>query len=240
MFFTAWSGGGAEVQSVAVQHFPRHEDVGILCWSIPEEGAGFISEIVVFQTGQNGDTKVLWQSRLDNSYSPVIRFMPEISVQGLPLALVEQKTGAGSAELYVIGKADGRVVRLDHIDGFQFDFERLDGGKLPYIIAHRDASILDVPEIFRWKGRKFVEDSASHPGYFRRLLAEDRRKIGTGAAGAVMVKLFRIADLSGDRTEAKKILDDALRRERARGDAANKETLRLILEALRSLGRGSR
>lgn len=238
-FWTVWSGRAVEAQSVVVQHFPQRDDVEILCWSVPEEGVGFISEIVVIQTTRKGISRLLWQSQLDNSYSPEIRFMPEISVEGLPLALVERKTGAASAELDVIGQAGGRVVRLDQIDGFQFDVVHLDSGKLPYVVAHRDASILDVPEIYRWNVDHFVEDSASHPDYFRRLLVEDRQKIAGDASGAVMVKLSRIAELSGDRTAARRILEDALRRERARGEAANKETLRLILDASRSLEQGS-
>jgi hypothetical protein len=238
-FCTVCLGKTAESQTVVLQHFPGRQDVGILCWSIPEERAGYLSQIVVFETDKQGTTRLLWRSPLDNSYSPQIRFIPEIAVHGLPLALVERQTGAASTQLDVIGKAAGRVVRLLQIDGFRFDVQRLDGGKLPFIVAHGDASILDVPDIFRWNGSRFVEDSPSHPDYYRQLLAEDREKLPANASGVVLVNLSRIALLSGDRTGAKEILDGALSRERSRGDAANKETLRLITEALRSLARSS-
>ena len=240
VFCAACFAGTARGQSVAFQHFPQREDLGILCWTIPEEGAGYLSQIAVFQEGRNGIARLLWQSPLDNSYSPRIRFLPEITVQGLPLAVVERQTGAASSQLDVIGKSAGRFARLLEIDGFQFDVERLGAGKPPLIIAHTDASILDVPDIYRWNGSRFVEDSASHPDYYRQLLAEDRSKLPANSSGAVLVKLSRIAVLSGDRAAAKTILAGALSRERAKGDAANKETLRLITEELHALTRGSR
>ena len=240
VFCTAYLGRTAEGQSVVLQHFPQREDVSILCWSIPEAEAGYLSQIIVVQTDPQGIARLLWQSPLDNSYSPQIRFIPEITVQGLPLALVERQTGAASSQLDVIGKAAGRVVRLLQIDGFRFDVQRLDGRKLPFLIAHSDASILDVPDIYRWNGRRWVEDSASHADYYRQLLAEDTDKLPVNSSGVVLVNLSRIAVLSGDRTRAKAILDDALSRERRKGDAANRETLRLITEALHALVRHSR
>lgn len=237
---TACLASTAEGQDLVFRHFPQREDMGILCWSIPEEGAGYLSQVVVFQATRQGIARVLWHSPLDHSYSPQIRFIPEITVQELPLALVERQTGAASSQLDVIGKAANRVARLLQIDGFRFDVERLENGKLPFIIAHTDASILDVPDIYRWNGSRFVEDSASHPEYYRQLLAEDRRTLPADSSGAVLVNLSRIAVLSGDRSAAKKILDDALSRERSRGDPADKQTLLLITRALRALTRGSR
>jgi hypothetical protein len=219
------------------RQFPQRGDLGIVRRSNPVEGAGFVSQIVVFQTNHNGSTRLLWESPLDNSYSPDIRFIPEITVEGLPLELVERKTGAASGELDVIGKAAGRVVRLTEIDGYEFEFTGLGGSEFPFIAAHRDASILDVPEIYRWNGSRFVEYSASHPDYYRELLAEDKKKMTTDTSAVVLVNLARIAMLSGGRAEARTILEAALTRERGRGDAANKETLRLISEALRSVAR---
>jgi hypothetical protein len=200
-----------------------------------EERAGYLSQIVVFQTDSGGEARLLWQSPLDYAYSPRIQFVPEITVEGVPLALVERQTGAGASQLDVVGKAAGRVVRMLRIDGFKFDVELLDGSKLPFIIAHNDASTLDVPDIYRWNGSGFVQDSASHPDYYRGLLAEDRAKLPTNPSGVVLVNLSRIAVLSGNRTEAKAILDEAFSKERGKGDAANKETLRLITEALHGL-----
>ena len=161
-------------------------------------------------------------------------------MQGLPLALVERQTGAASSQLDIIGKAAGRVIRLLELDGFKFDVEQLDGDKLPSVVAHTDASILDVPEIYRWNGTRFVEDSASHPNYYRRLLAEDRDTLPENSSGVVLVNLARIAALSGDRNAAKTILTDALSRERSKGGAANEETLRLINKALHGLEQDSR
>lgn len=229
----------AESQTVVSEHFPGVKDVEVLCWTIPEEGAGNLSQIVVFKTDRRGTTRLLWQSPIDSSYSPQIRFVPEIETQGLPLALVERQTGAASSELDVIGEAQGHVVRLVQIDGFKFDVQRLDDGKAPFIIAHEDAGILDVPDIFRWDGRRFVKDSSSHPDYFRKLLVEDKEKLPPDPSGVVLVNLARIALLSRDRTDARQILDGALSNERRKGDAANKETLSLITEALRTLPRGS-
>jgi len=240
LFCTACLGRTAEGQTVVLQHFPQREDVSILCWTIPEAGAGYLSQILVVQTDPQGISRLLWQSPLDNSYSPQIRFIPEITVQGLPLALVERQTGAASSQLDVIGRAAGRVVRLLQIDGFRFDVQRLDGSRLPFLIAHSDASILDVPDIYRWNGSGWVEDSASHADYYRQLLAEDTDKLPANSSGVVLVNLSRIAVLSGDRTRAKTILDDALSRERRKGDAANRETLRLITEAFHALARRSR
>lgn len=239
VFCATCFGNADENQNFVLRHFPQREDLGILCWSIPEEGRGYLSQIVVFQTGREGNARVLWQSPLDYAYSPRIQFAPEITVEGVPLALVERQTGAASSQLDVVGKASGRVVHLLRIDSYKFDVQRLDGSKLPFIIAHNDASILDVPEIYRWTGGHFVKDSVSHPDYYRRLLAEDKAKLPANLSGVVSVNLSRIAVLAGNRTEAKAILDEALSKERGKGDAANKETLRLITEALGALAGGS-
>ncbi|MGB8525086.1 MAG: hypothetical protein WCD43_19140 [Candidatus Acidiferrales bacterium] len=177
----------------------------------------------------------MWQSPIDNSYAPQIRFIEEITAEGLPLALVERQTGAASSQLDVIGKAAGRIVRLLQIDGFKFDVAHLDGSKLPFIIAHTDASVLDVPDIYRWNGGRFVEDSAAHSDYYRQRLAEDKIALPEDSSGVVLVNLARIAVLSGDRVEAKAILADALSRERSKGGEANEETLRVINRALRAL-----
>jgi len=228
----------AQCQNVVVRHFPKQEDVHILCWSVTQEGAGYFSQIVVFQTSSRGTTKLLWQSQLENAYSPQIRFIPGIMAQGMPLALVERQTGAASSLLDVLGKAAGRVVRLLQIDGFQFDVQNLDGGELPVIVAHRDASILDVPAIYRWNGSRFVDDSRSHPNFYRQLLVRDKEKLSSDASGVVLVNLSRISVLSGDLSGARAILADALSTEREKGSAANPETLQLISDELRALGHG--
>ncbi len=177
----------------------------------------------------------MWQSQLENAYSPQIRFIPEIMAQGIPLALIERQTGAASSQLDVVGKAGGRFVRLQQLDGFQFDVENLDGADLPVIVAHRDASILDVPVIYRWNGSHFVDDSKSHPRFYRLLLVQDKAKLPADTSAVVLVNLSRIAVLSGDPSGARTILADALSREREKGSAANPETLKLISDKLHAL-----
>ena len=228
-------GNAAECQDIVVRHFPQRQDLLILCWSIPEHAAGYLSQIDVVETDHRGIAKLLWQSPLEYSYSPQIRFIQEITEQGMPLALVERQTGAASSQLDVLGKTNGRVVRLLQIDGFKFDVEHLEGANLPFIIAHSDASILDVPEIYRWSDGRFVDDSASHPTYYQELLAEDRATLAENSSGVVLINLSRIAALAGDRNEARSILLEALSRERSKENAANQETLRLIKKALHAL-----
>lgn len=225
----------AQGQNAVQRSFPNQEDLHILCWSVPEGGAGYVSQIVVFQTDDRGSAKLLWQSQLENAYSPQIRFIPEIIAQGIPLALIERQTGAASSQLDVIGKAAGRFARVLQIDGFQFDVENLDGANLPVIVAHRDASILDVPAIYRWNASRFVDDSKSHPKFYQMLLAKDKETLPPDASAVVLVNLSKIAVLSGDLSAARSILADALAREREKGSAANPETLQLIAERLHAL-----
>jgi len=225
----------AASQTVISQRVPGQEDTVIVCWSIPDESTGSLSQIFVLQTGNDGSTRTLWQSALGNSYSPQIHFIEEIKVNGLALALVERQTGAASSQLDVIGRTAGRVERILEIDGFKFEVEHFGGDELPYVVAHTDASILDVPEIYKWNGTRFVEDSASHPDYYRRLLAEDKSSLSEDVSGIVLVNLSRIAVLSGDRTAAKTILTDALAKERSKGDAADEETRAIIIKALRAV-----
>jgi hypothetical protein len=56
----------------------------------------------------------------------------------------------------------------------------------------------------------------------------------------VLVNLSRIAILAGDRSGARTILNDALATEHSKGDAADKETVRLISQALRTLAPATR
>jgi hypothetical protein len=225
-----------ELRSVVSQSFPKAEGLGIVCWVVPEEDEGYLSQIVVFQVNDDGRPRVLWQSDLDPAYSPQIRFAEEISVSGVPVALVERQNGTATSQLDIIGKVSGRFQRLNQINGFKFEVEHLDGSKLPLVIAHRDGNILDIPAIYRWNGSRFVEDSASHPAHYQQLLSEDKAKLPLDSSGMVSVNLSRIALLSGNRPEAITILDDALSRERQKGDGSNKETLRRVTEALRGLG----
>ena len=196
------------------------------------------SQIVVFQTDRQGVTKLLWQSELENAYAPQIHFIPKILAQARPLAIVERQTGAASSQLDVIGNTAGRVGRLLRIDGFQFDVESLDGSELPVIIAHGDASVLDVPTIYAWNGSRFVNDSKLHRNFYRQLLAQDKARLPVDASGMVLVNLSKIAELSGDLTEAKAILNDAQSREQKKGSEASAETLRLISERRRALTNG--
>src|SRR5579863_1426905 len=230
-----WPGNAADCQSIVVQHFPQRQDMLILCWSISEHTAGGLSQIHVIETDNRGIAKLLCQSPLEYSYSPQIRFIPEITQQGIPLALIERQTGAASSQLDVIGRKNGRVARLLKIDGFKFDVEQLEGGELPFVIAHSDASILDVPEIYRWSDGRFVEDNACHPAYYRQLLAEDKESLSGNSSGAVLINLSRIALLAGERNEARAILIEALSRERSKGHAADQETFRLVKKALNAL-----
>lgn len=237
---TACLASNVQGQDVVVRPFPEREDVQILCWSAPEKDGGFVSQIIVFQADKRGSATPLWQSHIENAYSPQIRFIPEIVSQGLPLVLVERQTGAASSQLDVIGKTTGHVGRLLQIDGFQFDVETLDGSKLPVIIAHRDASILDVPAIYRWSGDRFVDDSRIHRTFYQELLKHDKEKLPPDASAIVLLNLSKIAVLAGDLAEAKTILDNALSRERAKGSEASPEILKLIAANLRTLTPDSR
>ncbi len=239
-FCAACAAKTGECQDIVSEHFPQRQDLTILCWSIPEQADGYLSQIDVLRIDSRAMASLLWQSPLAYAYSPKIRFIEEIRTQDLPLALVERQTGAASSQLDVIGKRAGRVERLLELDGFKFDVEHLDGAKLPFIIVHSDANILDVPAIYRWNGVRFVDDSRSHAGYYRDLLSEDRRTLPANASGVVLVNLSRIAMLAGDRSEARTILNDALASERSKGDGANKETLRLVYKALQALTSATR
>lgn len=230
----------AQGQGVIFRIFPRHREVEILCWSAPDQRIGYLSQIIIIRTNSVGISSVLWQSSLDSSYSPQIRFVPEIQIQGLPLALVQRQTGAASSELDVIGKTANGFARLFHADGFKFDVARLDGGKMPLIIAHRDASILDVPQIYGWDGSRFVMRSTSYPKYYRKLLEEDRKTLPSDLSVPVLVNLAQVASLAKDRDAAKAILDDALAKERRKGSRADREMLHRITEELRATGRSSR
>ncbi len=234
-FCAACAAKTAECQDIVSEHFPQRQDLTIVCWSIPEQADGYLSQVAVLQIDGRATATLLWQSPLTYAYSPKIRFIEEIRTQDLPLALVERQTGAASSQLDVIGKRAGRVERLLELDGFKFDVERLDGANLPFIIAHSDPNILDVPAIYRWNGVRFVDDSRSHPGYYRNLLSQDRRTLPENSSGVALVDLSRIAILAGDPSGARRILNDALATERNKGDAADKETLRLINQALRAL-----
>ncbi len=229
-----------ELRSVVSQSFPKAEGLQLACWVVPDEGEGYFSQIVVFHVDDDGRAKILWQSELDTAYSPKIQFIEEISPSGIPIALVERQNGATTSQLDVVGKISGRFQRLAQINGFKFNVEHVDGSNLPLVIAHTDGNILDIPLIYRWTGSRFVDDSASHPTYYRRLLSEYKAELPSASSGIVMVNLSRIAILSGDRSEARKILENALSSERSKGNAANKETLRDITDALHTLERNTR
>lgn len=227
----------ARGQVVVSEHFPGRQNVGIVCWTVPEKGVGYLSQIVVFGAGPQQVMRSFWESPIENAYSPQIRFIQEIKTDGLPLAIVERQTGAASSQLDVIGESRGHIARLLQLDGFKFDVEFLDGEKLPSLIAHVDASVLDVPEIYRWNGSRFARDSASHPEYYTQLLAEDQKKLPPGSSADVLLNLSRIAVLARDRRAARLILGEALSRERGKGQNADKETISLIAQALRSLAK---
>jgi hypothetical protein len=240
VLFASCFGGEGDLNRLVSKKFPHAEGVEIICWEVSEKSEGFTSQIVIFQNESNKPARILWQSALDSSYSPKIQFLDEITVSGLPIALVERQIGAAASQLDIIGKVSGRFQRLTQIDGCQFDIEHLDASKMPYIVAHDDENILDVPIIYRWRQNSFMEDSAAHPEYYRQLLVKDKAKLPSGTSAIVLVNLSRIAILSGDRAEAKTILTEALSRERSKGNEAGKYTLVRIKEVLQDLEHGSR
>lgn len=222
----------AEGQTIVSAGFPADPALRIVCWSVPDQNAGSLSQIVVLATSNRGGSKMLWQSGIDSSYSPGIRFISEFRTGNLEVGLVERQTGAGSSELDAVGKLGKQFIRLFHADGFQFDVKNLDPGRPAVLIVHRDPSLLDVPAIYRWSGRRFKDDSVSHPGYYQQLLIEDARTLPSDASPEVLLHLSQIAALAGDRTRASAILRSALSRERARGTDADPQTLQRIQEAL--------
>ncbi len=238
-FCTAVLATNVQGQSLVLQDFPGREDVRILCWAAPEKNAGYFSQIVVFQTDRLGTAKLLWQSELENAYAPQIHFIPEILTQSTRVALVERQTGAASSQLDLIGKQAGRFGRLLRIDGSQFEIKSLDGSKPPVIVAHGDVSVLDVPTIYGWNGSRFENQSRIHPSFYRELLAQDKAKLPSDASAIVLVSLSKIAELSGDRSETKAVVDEALAREQKKGREASAETLRLISERRRTLTNAS-
>lgn len=205
----------ANAQQTIFERFPEHAEFGVLCWTVPGGQSGSISQILILRTTAAGAPELLWQSALDSSYSPRVRFMPQIRVHGTSLAFVERQTGAGSFEVDIIGKSAAGFTRLFHADGFRFDLIPLDGSKLPVIIAHRDASILDVPRIYRWNGSRFVDDSFTHPSYYRKLLGEDRKAVPADASAPVLINLSRIALLAGEPTAARRLLREAHAKQRS-------------------------
>jgi hypothetical protein len=228
-------GEEGELHYLVSQKFPHADDLEIVCWGVLEKGTGYTSQIVVFQAGNNGPARTMWQSPLDSAYSPKIRFLDEIAVGGVPIALVERQIGAAASQLDVIGKMSGRFQRIIRIDGTRFDVKGLDAAKAPFIIAHNEGNFLDVPTIYRWKENRFVEDSASHPEYYRQLLSDGKAGLQANASAIVLVDLARIAILSGNRTEAETILRDALSKEQSKGNAATKYTLGQINRLLHDL-----
>jgi hypothetical protein len=234
------SGKGEELNYLVSQKYPQAEDLQIVSWGAWEEGAPCISQVVVLQTGNQGPAKILWQSALDSAYSPKIRFLEEMALSGIPIALVERQTGAAAAQMDVLGKISGHFRRLSHIDGTRFDVERLDSTKPSCIVAHQDENILDVPEIYCWRQNRFVEESALHPDYYRKLLNEDKTKLPSSMSAIALVHLSKIAILSGNLAQAKRIAAEALSKERANGKEANQSTLGEITKLLNDLKRYAR
>lgn len=194
----------ASAQELVSRQFPGHPEITILSWTVPAEELGYVSQIVVLRTAGPGAPVRLWQSSPDLSYGPKVSFLSEIAPHGVPLALVQRQTGAAAAELDVIGQANGRFGRLLQIDGFRFEVQRIGRDRMWSIVAHTDASLLDVPQIYSWSGSHFIDDSAGHPAYSRPEIAPARHR------PAVLLRLSRIAVLAGDSDAARKILEGAL------------------------------
>ena len=228
-----------ELRSVVSQSFPKAEGLQLACWVVPDEGEGYFSQIVVFHVDDDGRAKILWQSELDR---PTLQKFSLLKKSRLVvyLSLWSNVKTVHRHHSRRSRKDSGRFQRLAQINGFKFNVEHVDGSNLPLVIAHTDGNILDIPLIYRWTGSGFVDDSASHPTYYRRLLSEYKAELPSASSGIVMVNLSRIAILSGDRSEARKILENALSSERSKGNAANKETLRDITDALHTLERNTR
>ena len=222
------------------RQFPGHPEIKILSWTVPAEELGYVSQVVVLRTAGPGAPVRLWQSSPDLSYRPKVSFLSEIAPHGVPLALVQRQTGAAAAELDVIGRANGHFGRLLQIDGFRFEVQRIGRDRMSSIVAHTDASLLDVPQIYSWSGSHFIDDSAGHPAYYRTLLAQDQKSLPHDTSPAVLLRLSRIAVLAGDPDAARKTLENALARERNRGKAADPDVVRSIMHALSALPPRSR
>src|ERR1700689_3046108 len=83
-------GQANEDRKLVSGRFPDREDLAILCWSVPDAD-GYLSQILVFRNDGQGKARVLWESPLDYAYSPQIQFVRDITVEGVPLALVERQ-----------------------------------------------------------------------------------------------------------------------------------------------------
>jgi hypothetical protein len=202
----------------AIQHFPGREDLGVLCWTVFDKDLpGYLSQIVILMYQKGMTPQVLWQSSLDQTYDPEIRFLPEIKSEGLPLVLVKEQIGAAYASMNVIAKVEGHFTQVSLIGGVEFEILPLEQDKPPFIIAHHKSTYFDVPDIYRWNGSRFALDNRAHPGFYRSLFEEDKNTQPIELS-LQLQNLARIADLAGELGEARMLLLKALVMEEKKGD----------------------
>lgn len=54
-FCAACAAKTAECQDIVSEHFPQRQDLTIVCWSIPEQADGYLSQVAVLQIDEQGD-----------------------------------------------------------------------------------------------------------------------------------------------------------------------------------------
>lgn len=166
----------------------------VAAWSFASQGGRDASVVVVKQVEQA--RHVIGRFSVQYGYSPSVVVKPEFTFHGTPVAMVETQFGAAASGLLVLGVSAGSAYNLGSIDANYFDFITLGGVTL--LVAHEDANVLDVPHLYKWTGKSFVDNSTEHPEFYRELVAKLRREQDVSQfAPAVRQNFAELVKLAG-------------------------------------------
>lgn len=184
-----------DVSAVLLRELASGQELFIEVWSTirPESNRSVVA--VIRRAGPT--TRVLRRFTINDAYAPTVIVSREFMYNGSPIALVEAQFGAAACTLEAFGADGGSVRRLASIHGAFFEF--VAESSTPYLLAHEDVNLFDVPRLYRWTGSSFVDDSAKHPDFYRRLVAKIRSERDVEHfAPAVQLRFAELVRLSGE------------------------------------------
>ncbi|MBX7223738.1 MAG: hypothetical protein K1Y36_27740 [Blastocatellia bacterium] len=204
----------------------------VVAWSYRTEDSVPHSRLVV--VARTGLPKVLWQSRLEELYNPVIEPLPGWQWKNHALLLVQRQAGLAWVQAEMIGFSGKSVVRLDTHSAEAIETGKTANGQ-DVLILHQRNQVLDLPKLLTWTGNSVADVSKQHPEFFLPLFERAAKELKPDFSTYTWFDVALLAALAGKPAAACEMLKQAIQMEEKKAEKAEIKLLRHMKQELSRL-----
>ncbi len=231
----------ARVEEVAWREIspggPSSAPQAVVVWSSRSaEDDPSSSLLVLGPTGADGTRRVVYRSKEEPLYGPVITVAPRVTYRDGPVIVVQRQAGAAWMMWDVLGGGKG-FKPLCRLEGEAIEWRQPGGASDVAVIVHKRGEVLDIPRRLAWTGRCFEETSEPDPAFYAAYLQTLGLEGPEAYPPETRLDIAQLTALAGRASDAAALLRSMLHQAET-GALALDPSLRLKVEkALKALER---